>query len=282
MQVLENAVSSDYGGTSRSEAFELVPLSKSDVQSSAVQLLWREVSCTVTKDRMTSALLQGVSGYANPGEILAIIGPSGSGKTTLLNILAGRNLSLPNASLSGSLHANGQPLTSFAYQRHAAYVTQADILLPELTPRETLMFSLNMRTTLSAEEKTARVEAMLKMLKLEKVADNRIGDVLHKGISGGERKRVCIGVELVVKPSVLLLDEPTSGMDLTARRELWNMLKEEKEGRVMVLTTHFMDEADILGDRIGIMANGTLLCCGSSLFLKNKFGVGYRLNISTN
>lgn len=79
-----------------------------------------------------------------------------------------------------------------------------------------------------------------------------------------------------------MLDEPTSGMDLTARRELWNMLKEEKEGRVMVLTTHFMDEADILGDRIGIMANGTLLCCGSSLFLKNKFGVGYRLNISTN
>ena len=78
-----------------------------------------------------------------------------------------------------------------------------------------------------------------------------------------------------------MLDEPTSGMDLTARRELWNMLKEEKEQRVMVLTTHFMDEADILGDRIGIMANGTLLCCGSSLFLKHKFGVGYRLTISS-
>ena len=87
---------------------------------------------------------------------------------------------------------------------------------------------------------------------------------------------------MVGDSKLVMLDEPTSGMDLTARRELWNMLKEEKEGRVMVLTTHFMDEADILGDRIGIMANGTLLCCGSSLFLKNKFGVGYRLNISGN
>lgn len=77
-----------------------------------------------------------------------------------------------------------------------------------------------------------------------------------------------------------MLDEPTSGMDLTARRELWNMLKDEKQGRVIVLTTHFMDEADILGDRIAIMANGQLECLGSSLFLKNKFGVGYRLTMS--
>ncbi len=77
-----------------------------------------------------------------------------------------------------------------------------------------------------------------------------------------------------------MLDEPTSGMDLTARRELWNMLKDEKQGRVIVLTTHFMDEADILGDRIAIMANGQLECLGSPLFLKNKFGVGYRLTVS--
>lgn len=68
-------------------------------------------------------------------------------------------------------------------------------------------------------------------------------------------------------------------MDLTARRKMWNMLKDEKQDRVIVLTTHFMDEADILGDRIGIMADGKLRCCGSSLFLKNKFGVGYRLSV---
>jgi ATP-binding cassette, subfamily A (ABC1), member 3 len=75
------------------------------------------------------------------------------------------------------------------------------------------------------------------------------------------------------------LDEPTSGMDLAARRQLWNMLREYKAGRIIMLTTHYMDEADVLGDRIGIMNKGRLTTLGSSLFLKNRFGVGYNLNL---
>ena len=74
-----------------------------------------------------------------------------------------------------------------------------------------------------------------------------------------------------------MLDEPTSGMDTTTRRRFWDMVKQYKEGRIIILTTHYMDEADILGDRICIMAEGNVQCCGSSLFLKNKFGVGYNL-----
>ena len=77
-----------------------------------------------------------------------------------------------------------------------------------------------------------------------------------------------------------MLDEPTSGMDLKARRILWNMLKSYKQDRIIILTTHYMDEADILGDRIGIMAEGKVKCCGSSLFLKNRYGVGYNLVIA--
>jgi len=75
------------------------------------------------------------------------------------------------------------------------------------------------------------------------------------------------------------LDEPTSGMDPTARRRLWEMLKKFKEDRIMILTTHFMEEADILGDRIAIMVNGDAQCCGSSIYLKSWFGVGYNLVI---
>ena len=75
------------------------------------------------------------------------------------------------------------------------------------------------------------------------------------------------------------MDEPTSGMDLSARRGLWNMLRKYRRDRIIILTTHYMDEADVLGDRIGIMANGQLKCLGSSLFLKNKFGGGYKLII---
>jgi len=75
----------------------------------------------------------------------------------------------------------------------------------------------------------------------------------------------------------VLLDEPTSGMDLTARRKMWTALKNHKEDKIIILTTHQMDEADILGDRIAIMNSGKIICVGSSLFLKNRYGVGYNL-----
>jgi ATP-binding cassette subfamily A (ABC1) protein 3 len=76
-----------------------------------------------------------------------------------------------------------------------------------------------------------------------------------------------------------MLDEPTAGMDISARRSLWDMLKNYKRNRIIVLTTHYMDEADVLGDRIGIMAQGKILCLGSSLFLKNRYGSGYKLTM---
>ena len=83
---------------------------------------------------------------------------------------------------------------------------------------------------------------------------------------------------LIGGSKLVILDEPTSGMDLGARRMLWDMLKQYKEGRIVILTTHYMDEADVLGDRIGIMAKGKLRCLGSPLFLKNRFGVGYKIS----
>ena len=79
---------------------------------------------------------------------------------------------------------------------------------------------------------------------------------------------------------VVILDEPSSGMDTSSRRRLWEMLKDNKSGKIIILTTHYMDEADILGDRICIMAEGKIKCVGSSLFLKNRFGVGYNLVIA--
>ena len=76
-----------------------------------------------------------------------------------------------------------------------------------------------------------------------------------------------------------MLDEPTAGMDLSARRGLWDMLKNYKANKIIILTTHYMDEADVLGDRIGIIGQGKLLCLGSSLFLKNRYGAGYKLTM---
>jgi ATP-binding cassette subfamily A (ABC1) protein 3 len=100
-----------------------------------------------------------------------------------------------------------------------------------------------------------------------------------KNLSGGSRRKLSVAIALIGGSKFVLLDEPTAGMDLTARRRLWNMLEKQKKNRIIILTTHYMDEADILGDRIGIMADGQLICLGSSLFLKNRFGVGYKITM---
>nr|XP_027206998.1 ATP-binding cassette sub-family A member 3-like isoform X2 [Penaeus vannamei] len=93
------------------------------------------------------------------------------------------------------------------------------------------------------------------------------------------KRKLSVGIALCAGSNVIFLDEPTSGMDPGARRIIWDLLQQERPGRTILLTTHFMEEADLLGDRIAIMANGVVQCCGSSLFLKKKYGAGYRLII---
>lgn len=104
-------------------------------------------------------------------------------------------------------------------------------------------------------------------------------DTLASDLSGGSKRKLSVAIALIGNSKLVVLDEPTAGMDLSARRKLWNMLKNYKQGRIIILTTHYMDEADILGDRIGIMNEGELICLGSPLFLKNKFGEGYTLTV---
>jgi ATP-binding cassette, subfamily A (ABC1), member 3 len=98
-------------------------------------------------------------------------------------------------------------------------------------------------------------------------------------LSGGNKRKLSVAIALCGDSKFVVLDEPSSGMDLTAKRQMWNMLKEYKKGRIILLTTHYMDEADILGDRIGIMSMGKVKALGSSIFLKTKFGVGYNLTV---
>ena len=102
---------------------------------------------------------------------------------------------------------------------------------------------------------------------------------LTKHLSGGQKRKLSVGIALLGNPKLVMLDEPTSGMDATARREFWDMLKKYKKDKIIILTTHYMEEADYLGDRIAIMAFGKLRCCGTSLFLKGRFGIGYNLHI---
>lgn len=103
--------------------------------------------------------------------------------------------------------------------------------------------------------------------------------VRSKLLSGGQKRKLSIGIAFIGGSRVVFLDEPTSGMDPYSRRFTWNLIRQNRDNRVIVLTTHFMDEADLLGDRIAIMGDGKLRCCGSSLYLKKQFGVGYNMTI---
>merc|ERR1711988_931942 len=104
-------------------------------------------------------------------------------------------------------------------------------------------------------------------------------DVFARALSGGMKRKLCLAMALIGSPRVLYLDEPTSGMDPYSRRATWDLIRRAKKGRVVVLTTHFMDEADILGDRIAIMSRGRVKCVGTSLWLKARYGVGYNLTV---
>jgi len=149
---------------------------------------------------------------------------------------------------------------------------QHDVLFDLLTPAEHLDVFCDFKGV-DKKKKKEEIDQMLLDIDLEPKRDQ-----VAKQLSGGNRRKLSVAIALVGGSKFILLDEPTAGMDLTARRKLWDMLKKYKGNRIIVLTTHYMDEADILGDRIGIMSSGKLICLGRSLFLKNRFGVGYRLN----
>lgn len=117
---------------------------------------------------------------------------------------------------------------------------------------------------------------------IEDVALSDKRNTYSKNLSGGMKRKLSMAIAFCGDSKVIFLDEPTSGMDPFSRRFTWNLIREYRPNRCIILTTHFMDEADLLGDRIAIMAQGCLRCIGSSLFLKQKYGVGYRLTIEKN
>jgi ATP-binding cassette subfamily A (ABC1) protein 3 len=105
---------------------------------------------------------------------------------------------------------------------------------------------------------------------------------LCKTLSGGQKRKLCIALALIGGSKIILLDEPTSGMDVMARRSLWEFLKNYKKDKILLITTHFLDEAEYLGDRIGIMSDGHFLCSGTSSFLKSKYPCGFNINLLIN
>uniref|UniRef100_A0A7S3ZF35 ABC transporter domain-containing protein n=1 Tax=Lotharella globosa TaxID=91324 RepID=A0A7S3ZF35_9EUKA len=204
------------------------------------------------------------------GQIFALLGHNGAGKTTTINMLTGM---LPPTSGDALIFGKNINTEMTQIRRDLGVCPQHDILFDLLTVREHLWLYAKIKGIPKDEIETAIQTAIEQVGLTEKV------DTYSKNLSGGMKRKLSVGIALIGGSHTVILDEPTSGMDPYSRRSTWEMLKRAKLERVVILTTHFMDEADQLGDRIAIMHLGNIKCCGSSLFLKKKYGVGYILVI---
>ncbi|XP_069511181.1 cholesterol transporter ABCA5-like [Ambystoma mexicanum] len=230
------------------------------------------VQKTFTKKDEHVEALRGLSFNIYEGQITALLGHSGTGKTTLMNILCG----LCPAS-DGFATIYGHKVSEFDEMLEVRKITgicpQTDILFDVLTVEENLSVFASIKGV-DHRHIDQEVHRVLQEMDMHTVKDNQAIK-----LSGGQKRKLSVGVALLGNPKVLLLDEPTAGMDPCSRHVVWNVLKHQKANRVTVFSTHFMDEADILADRKAVISQGMLKCIGSSLFLKSKWGVGYRLSL---
>ncbi len=197
------------------------------------------------------------------GELFALLGVNGAGKTTTIRMLCG--LLSPT---SGDALVCGKSVTrdTAAVKAVIGVSPQETAVGLHLTVRENLalMAGLHGYDKNTAREKT---EAMLRRLKMDQVAGKRA-----KTLSGGWMRRLSIAMALISEPQVLFLDEPTLGLDVLIRRELWQVIRELKGRSTVILTTHYLEEAEALSDRIGIMAHGRLIALGTAEALKAQAG----------
>uniref|UniRef100_A0A8C3T9R7 Cholesterol transporter ABCA5 n=1 Tax=Chelydra serpentina TaxID=8475 RepID=A0A8C3T9R7_CHESE len=233
------------------------------------------ISCvqkTFSKKGETVEALRSLSFDIYEGQITALLGHSGTGKTTLMNILCG--LCPPS---DGFASVYGHRISEIDEMLDVRKITgvcpQLDIHFDVLTVEENLSIFAHIKG-ISPNLLIQEVQKVMNDLDMQPIRDNQA-----KKLSGGQKRKLSIGIAVLGSPKVLLLDEPTAGMDPCSRHVVWNLLRNRQANRVTVFSTHFMDEADILADRKAVISQGTLKCVGSSLFLKTKWGIGYRLSM---
>ncbi|KAK2989511.1 hypothetical protein RJ640_005403, partial [Escallonia rubra] len=231
----------------------------------SARLAWKELTVMVTlSNGDTQNVLEGLTGYAEPGTFTALMGPSGSGKSTLLDALASRLAA--NAFLSGSVFLNGRK-TKLSFGT-AAYVTQDDNLIGTLTVRETISYSARLRLPdkMPWSEKRALVESTIVEMGLQDCADTVIGNWHLRGISGGEKRRVSIALEILMRPRLLFLDEPTSGLDSASAFFVTQTLRGlSRDGRTVIASIHQpSSEVFELFDRLYLLSGGKTVYFGQA------------------
>ncbi|KNC47320.1 ATP-binding Cassette superfamily [Thecamonas trahens ATCC 50062] len=217
--------------------------------------------------------VRGVSFGVRRNEVLALLGPSGAGKTTVVNMLAGHH-----APSSGTAYVDSLNVATQIDDIHAVLgvCPQHDVHWGMLTASEHLTFYGRLKG-LSGSALATEVRETLEALQLAHVANKAVGS-----FSGGMRRRVSLGMAIIGSPRIVMLDEPTTGLDPVTRRGIWRIIRTAcaRRGATVVLTTHSMEEAEALADRVAIMTGGTLACIGTTAELKAKFASGYRVTVA--
>lgn len=236
-------MSSTYAVIPTPAAAESIPTNEkmtmpvSTKRKEARDLQWSNVNFTV--DGKTT-VLKDCWGEVKAGQVCAVLGPSRAGKTSLLNVLAGRVFSSSKINISASVKVGGKEINPVTFRKQIAYVMQEDSLLPTATPRESFRFSASLRlpSSLSVDEINEKAEKLLDDLGLLECADVLCGNQVIKGISGGQKKRTCVGVEIITDPTLLFLDEPTTGLDSFSAFNLLKILKKLSTNCAILCTIH--------------------------------------------
>eukprot|EP00002_Diphylleia_rotans_P008954 TRINITY_DN1895_c0_g1_i4.p1 TRINITY_DN1895_c0_g1~~TRINITY_DN1895_c0_g1_i4.p1 ORF type:complete len:625 (-),score=118.01 TRINITY_DN1895_c0_g1_i4:28-1902(-) len=220
------------------------PFASLETLENKLTLSFRNVCFSVQiadKDAQTKPLLTDVCGRVPHGELLAIMGPSGAGKSTLLDLLCGKT---KQGVLSGDIFLNGNAISPQVLRCLSGFVPQHDSLLATPTVREAILFSAMLRLprSIPVRKKEQLVDELIKQLDLVNCKDTLVGGDLVRGVSGGEKKRVSVGVELITDPGLLFLDEPTTGLDSSTSMRLISILqKMSRRGRSIACTIHQPD-----------------------------------------
>ena len=204
-------------------------------------------------------------------EIFGLLGPNGAGKTTFFSILTG--IYEPT---KGNAFIRGHSIKSELDRSYEliGYCPQFDLLWEDLSVENTLLFYSRIKN-----KRETKINYMVEKI-LEDVKLTKYKNYLVRELSGGMKRRLSLGISLIGEPPIVFLDEPTTGLDPKNKREIWDILSHCKKDRCMILTTHLMDEAETLCDRIGIILKGKIRCLGTQYKLKNEYGKGFKLCIN--
>ncbi|KAI4319131.1 hypothetical protein MLD38_032767 [Melastoma candidum] len=232
-----------------------------------------KLGCCKCKKTLAYHAIKGLWVNFTKDQLFCLLGPNGAGKTTVINCLTGiMPVTAGDALIYGYSIRSSVGMSNI--RKIIGVCPQFDILWDLLSGEEHLYLFATIKGLPSASVKPV-VEKSLADVRLTEAAKMRSGHY-----SGGMKRRLSVAIALIGDPKLVILDEPTTGMDPITRRHVWDIIEDAKKGRAIILTTHSMEEADILGDRIGIMAKGRLHCIGTSIRLKSRFGTGFIANLS--